>query len=103
MMKEKRKGGEDAAVATKHPAKRSRDCRDNDSARGTFFTEGNDNDATSRLACRVSAHYKKPFSPRTEIGRTGRSSVEAKVSITNPPSFEVVIRTKNVTLARSSR
>ena len=41
---------------------------------------------------------QKPLSPRTEIRRTGRSSVEAKVSITNPPSFEVVIHTENVTL-----
>ena len=41
---------------------------------------------------------QKPFSPGTEIGKTGRSSVEAKVSITNSPSFEVVIRTENVTL-----
>ena len=41
---------------------------------------------------------QNPFSSGTEIGRTGRSSVEAKVSPTNSPSFEVVIRTGNVTL-----
>ena len=41
---------------------------------------------------------RKPFSPRTEIGRTGRSSVEAKIGITNPTSLEVVIRTENVLL-----